>query len=172
MNILHYFLGFPPLHDGGLMIYATDLAKEQLKMGHTVLMLMPGIYIKNISRSKIKFYKKQEGLPVYQIINPQLVSLAGIYDPEEFIKEKINNNYEYFLKKHNIEVLHVHSLIGFPIELLKTAKNLNIKTVFTTHDYFGLCPRINFFKYDNTICNDFRKGEECIFLQLWCAEAK
>lgn len=162
MNILHYFLGFPPFHGGGLMIYATDLAKEQLKMGHSVIMLMPGEYIKHTTKSKIKFYKIQEGLPIYKIVNPQPVSLSGVNNPEEFIKEKRNNNYEGFLRKHNIEILHVHSLIGFPKEFLDEAKKLDIKTIFTTHDYFGLCPRINFFKYDYTLCNNYKQGKDCV----------
>jgi len=161
MNILHYFLGFPPIHDGGLMIYAKDLAKEQLTLGHNVIMLMPGLYINNTSKSAIKFYKREEGLPIYQIINSQPVSFSGVINPKEFTKEKSINNYCHFLKEYGIEILHVHSLIGFPKELLDEAKKLNIKTIFTTHDYFGLCPKINFFKYNNTICNDYKEGKEC-----------
>ncbi|MCM8901630.1 glycosyltransferase [Caldicoprobacter algeriensis] len=162
MKILHYFLGFPPLHDGGLMIYATDLAKEQLKMGHNVAMLMPGIYTGDMSKSEIKFYKMQEGLPIYQIINPQLMVFPWVNTSDGFIKQKSTNNYRDFLKKHEFKILHVHSLMGFPIELLNEAKTLNIKTVFTTHDYFGLCPSIDFFKYDNSLCSDYKNGEECL----------
>ncbi|MBO8139972.1 MAG: glycosyltransferase [Thermosipho sp. (in: Bacteria)] len=162
MNILHYFLGFPPFHDGGLRIYATDLAQEQFKKGHKVKMIMPGIYVHPYFKSKIKFYRFQKRLPVYQIINSHPVSFFGVSSPSEFISEKRKNNYRIFLEKHNIEVLHVHSLIGFPKELLDEAKSLKIKTVFTTHDYYGLCPKIDFFKYDNTICNDYENGKECV----------
>lgn len=163
MKILHYFLGFPPLHDGGLMIYSTDLAKGQLKMGHNVAMLMPGIYTGDMSKSEIKFYKMQEGLPIYQIMNPQLMVFPWASVPGEFIKQKSTNNYRYFLKKHEFRILHVHSLMGFPIELLYEAKALNIKTIFTTHDYFGLCPNIDFFKYNNSVCSDYKDGYECLF---------
>lgn len=34
------------------------------------------------------------------------------------------------LKNLNIERLHVHSLIGFPKELLEKAKRLGVKTIF------------------------------------------
>ena len=162
MNILHYFLGFPPLHSGGLMIYATDLAKEQLKMGHNVTMIMPGIYIKYISQSTIMFYNIQENLPVYQIINPQPVTFLGTKKPGEMIKEKKNNDYKDFLIKHDIEILHIHSLIGFPKELLESANDLNIKTIFTTHDYFGLCPAIYLFKYTNESCDNYNQGRDCV----------
>ncbi len=162
MKILHYFLGFPPLHNGGLMIYARDLAKEQLKMGHDVIMLMPGKYRKYSEKSKIKFYKRQDGLPVYQIINSQPVSFSGVIEPYEFIKDISQNNYREFLAKNKIDVLHVHSLSGLPKEFIYEAKKLKVKVVFTTHDYFGLCPKINLFNYNNSICLDYRAGEECV----------
>ncbi|WP_143606644.1 glycosyltransferase [Thermosipho atlanticus] len=149
------------MHYGGLMVYATDLSKEQLKMGHNVIMLMPGIY-NGKGKSKIKFFKVQEKLPVYQIINSHPVNLSGIGNPSDFIKEKKENNYRDFLKKNNIEILHVHSLMGFPKELLDEAKNLGIKTIFSAHDYFGLCPKYRLFKYDGTLCNDFNEGKSCV----------
>lgn len=162
MNIVHYFLGFPPFHDGGLMIYARDLAKEQAKMGHNVMMLMPGELVDSGRKSKIKFFAYQEGLQVYKIVNPQPVSLSGIYDPDEFIKPRSNNDYQHFLLKHAVDVLHVHSLIGFPRELLDEAKTLRIKTVFTTHDYYGLCSRIQLCKYNYSQCENYENGKECV----------
>lgn len=162
MNIAHYFLGFPPFHSGGLMIYATNLAKEQLKMGHKVSLLMPGKYSKNSEKSEIKYYQTSEGLPVYQIINSQPVSFSGIGNPSEFIKPKNLNNFSRFFIENKIEVLHVHSLIGFPSELLDEAKRLNIKTIFTTHDYFGICPKIYLYKYDSLVCKEFQKGKDCV----------
>lgn len=162
MNIIHYFLGFPPLHNGGLMIYARDLAKEQAKMGHNVKMLMPGELRSSNCKSKIKFFAYEEGLPVYQIVNPQPVSFSGVYDPDEFIKPRNDNNYREFFSKHAVAVLHVHSLIGFPKELLDAAKMLGIKTVFTTHDYYGLCPKIQFYSYNHSQCEDYKRGQECV----------
>jgi len=166
MNILHYFLGFPPLHDGGLMIYATNLAEEQLKMGHKVFLLMPGEYISFIGKSKIKYYGIQESLPIYKIVNSHPFTLSGIKNPKKFIKPKNKNNYSLLLKNLNIEVLHVHSLIGFPKEILVQAKRLGIKTVFTTHDYFGICPRVDLFKYNHIQCDDYKSGSECVLCNL------
>jgi len=144
------------------MIYARDLAKEQAKMGHNVKMLMPGELRSSNCKSKIKFFAYEEGLPVYKIVNPQPVSFSGVYDPDEFIKPRNDNNYREFFSKHAVDVLHVYSLIGFPKELLDAAKMLGIKTVFTTHDYYGLCPRIHFYKYNYSQCENYKSGKECV----------
>lgn len=144
------------------MVYTRDLSKELLKFDNKVIMLMPGEYTHSQRRSLIKFYKFQESLPVYKITNSQPVSFSAVDIPEKFIRKKLINNYKDFLDKNKIDIIHVHSLIGLPIELLLEAKKLGIKTAFTTHDYFGLCPKIHFYKYDNSICEDYKNGEECV----------
>ena len=46
-------------------------------------------------------------------------------------------------------------------EVLEEAKNLGIKLVFTTHDYFGICPKVTLFR-NNQICDgDCGKCEKC-----------
>lgn len=144
------------------MIYARDLSKELSKFDNKVIMLMPGECINFKRRSLIKFYKFQESFPVYKITNSQPVSFSGVDIPEKFIEKKPNNNYKDFLNKNKIDIIHVHSLMGLPVELLLEAKKLGIKTVFTTHDYFGLCSKIHFYKYDNSRCEDYKNGEECV----------
>ena len=62
--------------------------------------------------------------------------------------------------------MHVHSLIGFPKELLEESKRLGLKTVFTTHDYFGICPRVDLFKYNHIQCDDYKSGSECVLCNL------
>ena len=160
-TIAHYFLGFEPLHNGGLLIYVKSIVKELQKQGFNVILLFPGIQNKkNVSR--IKQYKTINGSKVFQIVNAQKITFSGIKKPREFIKEKKRNNYEYFFKKYNVRILHIHTLIGLPIELIDAAKKSEVKVVFTTHDYFGLCPKINLYNYHNRICYDFYDGNACI----------
>ena len=42
--------------------------------------------------------------------------------------------------------------MGLPIEYIQTAKERGIKLVYTTHDYFGLCPKVNFIDWENKCC--------------------
>lgn len=34
--------------------------------------------------------------------------------------------------------------MGLHCEFVDAAKELGIKTIFTSHDYFGLCPKVTF----------------------------
>lgn len=158
MNILHYSLGFPPFRRGGMTQYCIDLMVEQIKSGHNVGLLWPGV-LRNLSeKSKINKrpkYAIQNGLycDSYEIINPLPIPLMdGIRNPEMYLIKKGKEPYCRFFQNNKVDVLHIHTFMGLPAELVEAAHEAGIKTIFTTHDYFPLCPR----------CNFFHAGEDCL----------
>lgn len=144
------------------MIYAKDLATEQINNGSNVIMLMPGKYNGNSKKSEIKFFRKTNNLQIYQIANGLPASVGGVHEPEIFMNKVQHNNYKKFLTEKKIDIVHVHSLIGLPKEFILVAKELKIKTFFTTHDYYGICPQIKLFNYNNNQCISYNQGAECV----------
>lgn len=153
MKILHYFLGFPPYRSGGLTKYALDLMKAQVSSGDEVSALWPGKI--GIIRHKICFveHKSFGGIRDIELINPLPVPLdEGICNIDSFTKSCDISVYQAFLEKENPDVIHLHTLMGIHREFIDAANLLHIRTVYTTHDYFGLCPKVTFFKGQD-ICN-------------------
>lgn len=150
MKILHYTLGFPPKRSGGLVKYAIDLMEEQCRQGHEVNALYPGklnlftekTYIRSVKSGTIKKYQIINSLP--------LAIFGGIKTPEDFMKKIPTSMYIDFLKFTNPEIIHVHSLMGIHKEFFQAAKELKIRIIYTTHDYFGLAPEPNFFMRGET----------------------
>lgn len=144
MKILHYSLGLSPYRSGGLTKYSIDLMKEQAKE-NDVFLIFPG-ELKIIKKTPyIKKYKNKYGIEVYELKNPQAVSLLnGIGDVSEYTKTADKKIFREFLIEKDIQVIHLHTLMGLYIEILEVAKELKIKIILTTHDYFGLCPNPNF----------------------------
>lgn len=162
MKILHYSLGFPPYRSGGLTKYSIDIIKEQQKKGHHVILLWPGKF-SNIKKN-IDIVEKQKLYDIlnYEIINPLPIPLLnGIKCDEEYTKECDINIYIKFLKKIEVDIIHIHTLMGLHKEFFEAAKQLNIKVVYTTHDYFGICPKANLLRREG-ICNNINENEECI----------
>lgn len=154
MNILHYSLGFPPFRSGGMTKYCMDLMNEESKLGNEVSLLWPGTYIGNFAFCKILEKKHQFGFSSYCILNPLPVPLLdGIEDISSFTSVRNRNVFLLFLKSKGFDAIHIHTLMGLPKEFLEVAKELNIKTVFTSHDYFGLCPKAGFMRGDE-LCTD------------------
>ena len=154
MRILHYFLGFPPYRSGGLTKFATDLMCSQIDLGHQVFALWPGtmnFFHSNISLKKNKPYCNIEN---YEIINPLPVPLdEGIRDFNSYTKSCDKNVFKSFFQNHKIDVIHVHTLMGLYQEFVFVAKELGIPLIFTTHDYFGICPKVTLFR-QNKPCFD------------------
>lgn len=167
MRILHYALGFPPFRRGGMTKYCIDMMSEQLKCGHKVAMLWPGRIKKYGYKVKIDQEKTQKinGELVcesYEIINPLPVPLLnGIRNIEAFTQEKDESVFYNFFKMKEIEVIHIHTLMGLPMECITAAQKLNIRLIYTTHDYFGICPKWGLI-YKGKVCDFDDDCKKCV----------
>lgn len=162
MNILHYNLGLPPFRTGGLTRYSMDLAEEQVLNGNNVFILFPSGESLFRKKSNIKFYKNYKNIKCFTIKNSLPVSIIfGIKKPKDFIKIKKINNVEKFLIENQIEIIHLHTLMGLDKSFVKKAKELGIKIFFTTHDYFGICPKVNLINNKGVNCEEFESGNNC-----------
>ncbi len=142
MRIVHYLLGIPPVRDGGLVKYVLDMAKVQHKFGEEVYILVPGpIHRKRAGSVKIRKKYYWESIPVYYICNPLPIPMAnGIKDIDWFMRDAGFQEYYSFLSELRPNIIHVHSLMGVHQSFFKAAKALKIRMIFTSHDYFGICP--------------------------------
>ena len=155
MRILHYTLGFSPYRNGGLTRYAKDLMISQNSLGHEVSTLYPSG--SNIFKKKcsIRYEKLLDGIDVYEMLNPLPVPLYyGIKAPEEMIDESNLNEKSFMamLEKVNPDVLHIHTLMGLPKRYLEIAHDKGIRIIHTSHDFFGLCPKVNLINNEGRIC--------------------
>lgn len=161
MRILHYFLGFPPYRTGGLTKFAYDLMSAQVEKGDEVAALWPGEITVLGQATRIVKRKDINKIENYEIINPLPVSLdEGIQDIELFIRSTEKKVFSDFLSSLHLNAVHIHTLMGLPKELIEAASDLNIKTVFTSHDYFGICPKVTMFKNGN-VCDNADSCADC-----------
>lgn len=162
MIILHYFLGFPPYRTGGLTKYAFDLMQSQVGDGNRVIALWPGQIKKMGGAPTIKKSKMVAGIESYELLNPLPVPLdEGIKDFYAYTQPCDARVYSDFLSEEVPEVIHIHTLMGLHKEFLVAAKELEIRTVYTSHDYFGLCPKVTLYRFGQC-CDDDKNCENCI----------
>lgn len=162
MKILHYFLGFPPYRSGGLTKYAIDLMKAQVLGKNTVSALWPGQIRCVNKKTCIKKRKSINGIKNYELINPLPVPLdEGINEFDAYMKSCDIHVYLEFLNSIKPDVIHIHTLMGLHKEFMDAAKKLKIRTIFTTHDYFGICPKVTLFRY-NRACENDHDCKDCV----------
>lgn len=161
MKILHYFLGFPPYRTGGLTKYAVSLMNEQAEDGHSVIALWPG-RMNVFRRVKITSHGSKGKVFSYELINPLPVSLdEGINDINAYTMSCDEHIYSDFLQKLKPDVIHIHTLMGLHREFIEVSKKLGIRMIYTTHDYFGICPRVILLK-NGMPCNDDCECQACL----------
>lgn len=163
MRILHYTLGFQPYRSGGLVRYVADLMQTQASMGHNVFALYPGSVSLTATKCHIRLDEYINKVCVFEIVNPMPVPLMyGVKEVNDFINNKgIDvDSLEKMLDYVKPDVFHVHTLMGLPLEYLKVIKKYGVKTIYTSHDYFGLCPRVNFIDNSGRICS-VASAENC-----------
>lgn len=162
MKILHYFLGFPPYRTGGLTKYAFDLMKTQAEQGETVAALWPGQ--KRLFHSGVSVKRRRDAgrIENYELINPLPVPLdEGIACPEIYTRPCDKAVYRSFLSKLRPDAIHIHTLMGLHRELVMVAGEMGVRTVFTTHDYFGICPKVTLYR-QGAACEHDHNCEDCV----------
>lgn len=137
---------------GGTTLHCYDLI-EGLREHFNIHVLAPegGLY-------KIYSYFKtgEEELKFDGIMNN--VGIANLYSKEyESMVEKIVDGLD-------IDVVHVHHMIGHYFDILDVAKSRNIKTIYTVHDFYCLCPSINMLynMEQYCLCIDKKDCTQCL----------
>lgn len=160
MNILHVSLGLPPLRTGGLTRYCCELMVAQAKSGSKVSLLYPGRFLPG----PVRFHKGSwHGIDTYELINPLPVALTyGVADPEPFVSRCLETGeFVDLIKSLSPDVIHVHSFMGIYREFFYVAKDMGIAIVFTTHDYYPMCPRSTLIDNGGRQCGSFGNAADC-----------
>lgn len=160
MKIIHYSLGFSPYRSGGMTRYVEDLMEFQ-KKDHEVGLLWPGQMKPWSPKITIKKQMRASGIISYEMMNPLPVPLLeGVRDIRAYMGKGDLDYFLAFLRKEKPDVIHIHTFMGLYAEFLEAAKQLKIKTVFTTHDYYAICPKVNMI-CKGGLCNTGMGDEVC-----------
>lgn len=153
MRIVHYTLGIFPNRAGGLNRYATNLMVEQAKE-HEVTVVIPGGWIPWRNHMTLKEKGMKGNLRCFHLCNAlPLPLLYGIKKPQEFTSRGINRkNFENFYDNVRPTVLHLHTLMGISEEFLRFFRSKGVKIVYTSHDYYGICPKVNLINQNGVLC--------------------
>lgn len=154
MKILHITLGIPKYRAGGLISYAYSVAKTESENGHDVSVLYPGHYDMLRKHTRIRKIEQKENLKVYELVNPSFVAVPlGIKSPDLLLQPVGTKVYSNFLQEINPDLVHIHTFMGFHKDLFEELKNFPAPVVFTTHDYYPVCPKTSRINEKNEICS-------------------
>lgn len=159
MKVLHVSLGLPPLRTGGLTRYCTELMEAQMAVGDEVCLLYPGHFLPGDMRIE---QRKWKNITTFEIVNPLPVALTyGVAGALDYMVPCDKGVYEGLLSVVKPDVVHVHSTMGIHREFFEIAKEMGIPLVYTTHDYYLVCPRCTFINSRGFPCTYGASGSLC-----------
>ena len=164
MRIIHYTFGFYPMRSGGLTKYAADLMTAEKSLGHNVTAVIPGNFKFFRKKSKIIPLKIINGINIFRLENALPIPLSfGMKETKYFTEPKYIEGLDEWIENIAPDVLHIHTLMGLPIEFIECFKRHGVRVVMTTHDYFGLCPKVNYINNKGAYCGKAspERCEEC-----------
>ena len=137
---------------GGTTLHAMDLIKH-LRNEMNIHVLAPeGECYKLYS-----YFKKSETELVY----PGVSEFHEINYYNNYYKEMIENIIDEF----GISLVHIHHIKGHYFDLFDVLKEKNIYSIFTTHDFYSVCPTINLLYKNKKFCEKPTKKmcSECLY---------
>ncbi len=139
--------------------------REQRKKGHEVSLLWPGQMGFFIKQTTVKFRGINDingaKIKSFEVINPLPVPYdEGIADIQKFTEAGNKEIYKAFMNEYKPDVIHVHTFMGLHKNFMTAAKEMGIRTVFSTHDFFPVCPKVTLFK-NGDVCKCADSFEEC-----------
>lgn len=170
MRILHYVIGLPPGRSGGSVIYARALMQSQQSLGHEVSALVCGETLFRSKSVHIQPVGKDGPVAVYSLegpLTPSLVYPVGNPDAECRQVRLDEENLSRFLSTVRPDILHIHTFMGLPIQVVRFFKRHGVRIIYTTHDYHGLCPAYSMLAPGGSACPG-AGGENCA---ACCAKA-
>lgn len=72
-----------------------------------------------------------------------------------------SNIVDNIIKSFNIGLIHIHHLIKHTFDIPFIAKKNNVKVLFTLHDYYLFCPKVNLLDENNEYCLEKRSESKC-----------
>ena len=156
MSVLHYTIGLPPERNGGSVQYAYGLMSEQAKT-EKVYALICGDTLFRGTVCRIKRSGVRNGFEVFRLTNPLTPTL--IYGASEPLLQhrdvKIDyDNIRSFIQSKGVRVMHMHTLMGMHMDVVRFIKSLGVTIVYTSHDFHGICTHYNLIDYDGRLCNE------------------
>jgi len=159
MRILQVVHGFPPKQRAGTEIYTYYLSKELAK-NHEVHVFYPEL--EHIKKPNLVSFNS-ENLIIHKLRYPS-TKISRFWNMFFFEKTYLNRSIEDLFKKLikeiNPDIIHFEHLIGLSSTFIEIAKELEIPTVLTLHDYWFMCPNVHLLDYNYRICNG-PKASKC-----------
>lgn len=133
--------------------------------GHDVVYLRSGMDYSPIPGMRIKAQETWRGVECFRLINsPNLAPAVFNFTNmrREIASPEQCRVVVAWLESMGSQVVHIHSLEGFPMDLVGAIRASGRPVVVTPHNYHYVCPQVDLLRREEGVCMDYEGGKACV----------
>jgi len=149
----------------GYNLSKSELARGLAMSGHTVFYLSAGMTYRVRGGPRIAPRERWGGVECFELINsPNLAPSAHNF--RNVLTETSCPSESAlvlrWLDEVRAEVVHIHSLEGYGLDLIGAIEDSGRPVVVTPHNYWFLCPQVDLLHQERRVCEDYDGGQRCV----------
>mgnify|MGYP001225183439 CR=1 FL=1 len=164
------FLGWARLsmqarEGSGYNLSASELAAGLALMGHHVSYLRSGMDYSLRPGMFIRRFESWRGVECFDLFNsPNLSPAAANFQQmgSEMNKPEHTRVVLGWLQEMDAQVVHIHSLEGFSLDVIAAIRARGRAVVVTPHNYWYCCPQVDLLHKEREVCMDYEGGDRCV----------
>ncbi len=150
----------------GYNLSASELARGLVLAGHRVSYLAAGMTYRLWPRGP-HVAKREDwaGVSCWEIRNSPNIA-PGAFNFYRVEREVASPDETALVLKWldevGAQVVHIHSLEGFSLDLIGAIEASGRRVVVTPHNYWYVCPQVDLLYHERQVCEDYDGGRRCV----------
>ncbi|MBL8762783.1 MAG: glycosyltransferase [Phycisphaerae bacterium] len=153
------------IEGSGYNLSASELARGLVLCGHAVSYLASGMRYSLSRLPRVTYRETWGGVECFDLLNSPNLSPASA-NFENMASEVASPHQARlvvdWLRERRVEVVHIHSLEGYALDLIGAVRDAGMPVVVTPHNYWYVCPQVDLLHEELRVCLDYRGGERCV----------
>lgn len=163
------FLGWARLslqaaEGSGYNLSASELAAGLAMAGHRVFYLSSGRHYTLRGFMYTRPVEAWRGVECHELVNSPNISPSATNfrnTRRELSSPRQTRRVLRWLDRVDADLVHVHSLEGFPLDAIAAIRATGRPVVVTPHNYSYVCPQVDLLHRETHVCTDYDGGRRC-----------
>lgn len=148
----------------GYNLVASETAAGLALSGHTVHALRSGMHYSFRPGIRIEPEDPWRGVSQWRLVNSPNLSPA-VFNFRNMERERSapaeSAAVLRWLDRVRADLVHIHSLEGYPLDLIPKVRDSGRPVVVTPHNYWFVCPQVDLLRNETHVCTDYEGGKAC-----------
>ncbi len=139
--------------EGGGTILPRGIAKALQRRGYSLGVIVTSAKPKEGSPPYHITEREDEGVRVFEVHNRPAIFADPTRPGLECDDPRMRSVVKHLVQGFAPDLVHVHSMLSFSLGFLEDLRDQGIPVIYTSHNYWPVCPRMYLFQEDLTLCS-------------------